>query len=39
MPGRRTHYTTNHDTIRDWAEERGGKPSAVKRTRGGRGSA
>jgi hypothetical protein len=24
--------TTNHDEIRKWAEERGGKPSAVKGT-------
>jgi hypothetical protein len=37
MPGRLTHYTTNHDTIRDWVEARDGQPSAVKRTRGGRG--
>jgi hypothetical protein len=37
MPGRLTHYTTNHDTIRDWAEARDGQPSSVKRTRGGRG--
>jgi hypothetical protein len=37
MPGRLTHYTTNHDTIREWAEARDGQPAAVKRTRGGRG--
>ncbi len=37
MPARRTHYTTDHDTIREWAEGRGGEPAAVKRTRGGRG--
>lgn len=24
--------TTNHDEIRRWAEERGGKPATVKRT-------
>jgi len=24
--------TTDHDAIRRWAEERGGKPAAVKRT-------
>ncbi|MCL5280608.1 MAG: hypothetical protein M1376_11950 [Planctomycetes bacterium] len=24
--------TTDHETIRKWAEERGGKPAAVKRT-------
>jgi len=27
--------STDHETIRQWAEERGGKPAAVKRTRGG----
>ena len=26
--------TTDHETIRKWAEERGGRPSAVKRTGG-----
>lgn len=26
--------TTDHDTIRRWAEERGGKPAAVKATTG-----
>ncbi len=25
--------TTDHDAIRRWAEERGGRPAAVKRTR------
>ncbi len=25
--------TTDHETIRQWVEERGGRPSAVKRTR------
>lgn len=27
--------TTDHETIRKWAQERGGKPAAVKRTGGG----
>lgn len=27
--------TTDHETIRKWAEERGGKPAVVKRTRKG----
>lgn len=27
-----SHTTTDHDTIRRWAEERGGKPSSVKAT-------
>jgi hypothetical protein len=27
--------TTDHDQIRRWAEERGGKPAHVKRTGGG----
>ncbi|MCE5186501.1 MAG: hypothetical protein LLF76_10290 [Planctomycetaceae bacterium] len=27
--------TTDHETIRKWVEERGGKPAAVKRTRKG----
>lgn len=31
----RSRTTTDHDEIRRWAEERGGKPSAVKRTRRG----
>ncbi|MBX6740476.1 MAG: hypothetical protein IRY87_00330 [Acetobacteraceae bacterium] len=26
--------TTDHDTIRKWAESHGGKPAAVKRTQG-----
>lgn len=30
-----THYTVDHDTIREWAEARGGKPSAVIRTERG----
>jgi hypothetical protein len=32
MP-RLTHYTTDHETIRHWAEERGGHPTSVKGTR------
>ncbi len=28
-----TRMTTDHDTIRKWAEERGGHPAAVKSTR------
>jgi hypothetical protein len=27
-----SQMTTDHDTIRNWAEERGGKPAAVKST-------
>jgi len=27
-----SQMTTDHETIRRWAEERGGKPAAVKRT-------
>ena len=27
--------TTDHDTIRKWAESKGGKPAAVKRTHSG----
>lgn len=27
--------TTDHDTIRTWAEAKGGKPAAMKRTHGG----
>lgn len=27
--------TTNHETIRKWAEKKGGKPAAVERTRQG----
>lgn len=30
-----SNATTDHDTIRRWAEERGGKPSRVKGTGGG----
>jgi hypothetical protein len=29
--------TTDHDTIRKWAEERGGRPAAVRSTHGGKG--
>jgi hypothetical protein len=29
-----SRVTTDHDEIRKWAEERGAKPSAVKRTSG-----
>lgn len=29
---RLSRVTTDHETIRNWAEERGGKPAAVKRT-------
>ena len=32
---RSAHTTTDHDFIRRWVEERGGKPSRVKRTGGG----
>ncbi len=35
MPKHETHasqMTTDHETIRRWAEARGGKPSRVKRT-------
>jgi hypothetical protein len=28
-----SNVTTDHEFIRQWAEERGGKPAAVKRTR------
>ena len=31
MASQRTH-TTDHETIRRWAEERGGKPATVRRT-------
>src|SRR5258706_14698789 len=27
-----SHVTTNHDEIRRWVEERGGRPAAVKAT-------
>jgi hypothetical protein len=30
--GRLSHTTTDHDEIRQWAEERGGLPAAVERT-------
>jgi hypothetical protein len=30
-----TEHTTNHDTIRKWAEAHGGKPAAVDRTHKG----
>jgi len=33
--GRSAHTTTDHDFIRRWVEERGGKPSRVKRTGSG----
>jgi hypothetical protein len=29
-----SQVTTDHETIRNWAEERGGKPARVKRTGG-----
>ena len=32
---RSAHTTTDHEFIRRWVEERGGKPSRVKRTGGG----
>jgi hypothetical protein len=32
MAGRQSHYTTDHDRIREWVEERGGKPTAVRGT-------
>jgi hypothetical protein len=28
----KAHTTTDHDVIRDWAEERGGRPATVKAT-------
>lgn len=34
---RTSQATTDHDTIREWAEARGGKPAQVKRTEGRRG--
>jgi len=34
--GNLTHVTTDHDEIRQWAEERGGKPACVRNT-GGKG--
>jgi len=30
-----SHTTTDHDTIRKWAEERGGRPASVAGTGGG----
>src|ERR1044071_4026979 len=36
MPSK-SNITTDHEQIRQWVEERGGHPAAVKRTRGGRG--
>ena len=30
------HATTDHDEIRQWAEERGGEPARVSQTGGGR---
>jgi hypothetical protein len=32
---RSAHTTTDHDFIRRWVEERGGRPTRVKRTGGG----
>jgi hypothetical protein len=32
MAGRTSHYTTDHDRIREWVEERGGRPTAVRGT-------
>src|SRR3954471_20408792 len=37
MSERLTHYTTDHDTIREWAEDRGGQPARVRGTGGRRG--
>jgi len=34
-----THYTVDHDEIRTWAEDRGGKPSHVVRTKRAKGDA
>ncbi|GAA0569158.1 hypothetical protein [Caenispirillum bisanense] len=31
-----SHVTTDHDTIRKWAESRGGKPAAVAETHHGK---
>ena len=31
-----SHTTTDHETIRQWVENRGGKPAAVARTSGGK---
>jgi hypothetical protein len=30
--GSEAHTTTDHEVIRDWAEERGGRPATVKAT-------
>lgn len=35
----RSRVITDHDEIREWAEERGGKPSTVKGTKRGKGDA
>ncbi|WP_458309406.1 hypothetical protein [Bradyrhizobium sp. 195] len=32
MHSSEAQHTTNHDVIRKWAEERGGKPATVKAT-------
>ena len=38
MPSKsKSNVTTDHEEIRRWVEERGGHPTAVKSTRGGRG--
>lgn len=39
MAERLTHYTTDHDTIREWAEARGAKPTRVRGTGGRKGGA
>ncbi|MBX5462755.1 MAG: hypothetical protein IRZ28_16900 [Steroidobacteraceae bacterium] len=31
-----SEVTTDHETIREWAERKGGKPAAVRRTHKGR---
>lgn len=31
-----TQHTTDHDTIRRWAEDRGGRPAAVRSTQRGK---
>lgn len=35
MAAAESHQTKDHDTIRRWAEERGGQPATVKRTKRG----
>src|ERR1051326_3965386 len=35
MPSTSSRTTTDHDEIRQWAEERGGRPSCVRNTGGG----